>query len=84
MEANVSTGIGYNLSKRQDLVGLGVSWGRPSADGLDDQATVEFFYRLQLAQDLAITPDVQLLINPALNPDENVLAVFGLHARLSF
>ena len=26
MEANVSTGIVYYLSKRRDLVGLGVSW----------------------------------------------------------
>ena len=58
MEANMSTGIGYYLSKRRDLVGLGVSWGRPSADGLDDQGTIEIFYRLQLAQNLAITPDI--------------------------
>jgi len=30
------------------------------------------------------TPDVQLLINPALDPGENVIGVFGLRARLSF
>jgi len=36
-----------------------------------------------VAQNLAITPDVQLIINPALNPNENVLWVFGLRARLT-
>jgi porin len=39
---------------------------------------------VQLAQNLAITPDVQLIIDPALNPDEDVLWIFGLRARLAF
>jgi len=38
---------------------------------------------LQLTQNLAITPDVQLIINPALNPDESSIWVFGLRARLA-
>ena len=36
-----------------------------------------------IAPQLAITPDVQLLINPALNPDEDQIWVFGLRARLA-
>lgn len=82
LEAVVSTGIGYLLQQR-DLIGVGVSWGRPSVEGLDDQYTVEFFYRLQLSQNFATTPDIQLIFNPALNPDEEVLAVFGIRARLT-
>ena len=31
-----------------------------------------------------IEPDVQVLINPALNPDADVVGVFGLRARLVF
>ncbi len=31
-----------------------------------------------------LTPDIQLIINPALNPDENALVVFGLRARMAF
>jgi porin len=50
---------------------------------LDDQYTAELFYRLQLTYNLAITPDVQLIIDPALNPDENRTWVFGLRARLA-
>jgi len=31
-----------------------------------------------------ITTDLQLLINPALNPDQDSIWVFGLRARLAF
>ena len=41
-------------------------------------------YRLQVTRELAITPDVQLLINPALNPEKNAIWVFGLRGRLAF
>ena len=84
MEASVSTGIARYFSKHRDLIGLGVSWGQPSDNSLHDQYTAELFYRLYLTQSLAITPDVQLTIDPALNPDEDVIGVFGLRVRLTF
>ncbi|MCK5557791.1 MAG: carbohydrate porin, partial [Candidatus Hydrogenedentes bacterium] len=49
LEGMVSAGIGRYFSKSRDLIGFGVSWGRPSGTGLDDQYTAELFYRLQLA-----------------------------------
>ena len=51
---------------------------------MSDQYTTEFFYRIQLFRGLAITPDVQLIINPPFNSDEDVIAVFGVRARLAF
>jgi porin len=84
LQATVSTGIGCYMEQSSDLLGVGVNWGKPSANDLDDQYTGEVFYRLQVAQNLAITPDIQLIINPALNPDENALVVFGLRARMTF
>jgi porin len=84
---SVSTGVGYYL-REHDLLAVGFNWGRPSEDtfgpNLDDQITVELFYRLQLGAHLTVTPDVQVLVNPALNPDEDVLAVFGVRARITF
>ena len=44
---------------------------------------VETFYRLQLSDELALTPDVQLLLEPALNPQESTVVVFGLRLRLA-
>jgi hypothetical protein len=44
---------------------------------------MEFFYRSQFAQNLAITPSVQWLVNPTLNPEEEQIGVFGLRGRLT-
>jgi porin len=78
-----STGIGYKR-KNNDVAGLGLSWGKPADGSLRDQFTSEAFYRFQLTQSLAITPDVQLVVDPALNPDEDVLAFFGIRMRAAF
>jgi len=51
---------------------------------LNDQYTMEVFYRVQLLRVLTLTPDVQILINPALNPDEDLISVFSIRGRLSF
>jgi porin len=84
LEASVSGGIGYYMSESRDLIGFGVNWGRPPESGKDDQVTGEVFYRLQVAENLAITPNVQLLVNPALNPEENQIWVLGVRGRVSF
>ena len=51
--------------------------------GLDNQYTAEVFYRLQVAQNLAITLDIQLIIDPALNPDEDQIRLGSLRLRFS-
>jgi porin len=83
LEGTVAIGFG-RLFRKNDLLGIGLSWGRPAADGVRDQYTTELFYRIQLLPSLAITPDVQLIIDPPFNPGKNVIAVFGIRARLAF
>jgi porin len=86
-ERSVSTGLGYYMRGRKDLAGIGFNWSRPSetgvGPGLRDQYTVEAFYRWQLSQNFAITPDVQLLVDPALSPTEDSIWVFGVRGRLT-
>ncbi|WP_455203732.1 carbohydrate porin [Kaarinaea lacus] len=86
LEKMISGGIGI-YRKSHDLFGAGLSWGTPSeetfAPGLDDQYTAEIFYRFTFSQNLAITPDLQLIVDPALNPDESSIWIFGLRARLT-
>jgi len=50
----------------------------------DDQHTLEAFYRIQLWKELAVTPDIQYIKNPALNPKDDKLWVLGLRVRLAF
>ena len=84
LQGNVSAGVGRYFSNSKNLLGFGLSWGQPTDDSLESQVTSEVFYRLQIAENWAITPDIQLLFNPALNPDEDMIAVFGIRSRLNF
>jgi porin len=93
LERSISIGGGYTLGGLEllgsgDQLGFGVNWGEPNdalfgAD-LDDQYAAEVYYRWQLADEIAITPSVQLLINPALNPGKDTIWVGGLRMRLAF
>jgi len=92
LEKSVSAGLGYQPraigSDKGNLLGVGVNWGEPNStvfgSGLDDQYGIEVFYRWQLAKEFALTPNVQFIKDPALNPDEDNLWLFGLRARLAF
>ena len=88
LEAAVAVGFGYQRQPGQDLLGVGVHWGRPNEStfgpGLDDQVTAEVFYRWQASRAFAVTPDAQLILDPALNPEASSLVVLGLRARLAF
>jgi porin len=88
LDRSVSAGLGYFRQERSDVLGIGINWGRPAEEiygaGLDDQYTTEVFYRLQAFPHLTITPDLQLLVNPVLNPEEDRIWVAGLRMRLSF
>jgi len=88
LERSVSVGLGHYMRGKSDVLGVGLSFGKPSEEtygsGLRNQFMVEAYYRLMLFQYLAITPDVQLIVNPALDPDADQIWVFGLRARLEF
>ena len=85
MQKSISVGFGYQRNPGQNLLGFGLNWGEPNEDtwgpGLRDQYTAELFYRWQLTKGLAITPDLQYLVNPALDPEANSIWVFGIRVR---
>jgi len=66
-----------------EILGIGLNWGDPPDDSLREQWTAEMFYRLQLSQNLQVTPSVQWLHDSALNTEEDDALVFGLRLRLS-
>jgi porin len=41
------------------------------------------FYRWNVSREIALTPDLQYVKNPALNPDQDSIWVFGLRARFA-
>ncbi|MFT5314760.1 MAG: porin [Candidatus Krumholzibacteriia bacterium] len=87
MEQSISTGFGYQGTGSASLLGVAFNWGKPNessfGSGLNDQYTCEVFYRFQLTQQLAITPDVQMLLDPPNNADHSSIWMVGLRARLA-
>jgi porin len=93
LQKSVSVGGAYAPNGMGELgtghqLGFGANWGDPNDElfgsGLNHQYAFEVYYRFQVTKELAITPDVQLLINPALNPEEDTIWAYGLRARLAF
>ena len=85
LQKSVSAGVGYHPVPGRDLLGFAANWGEPNAttwgEGLRNQVSFELFWRWYLGEQLAVTPDVQYLIHPALNPDENAIWLVGVRAR---
>lgn len=75
---------GAPAGAKADLFGVGFGWDHPSDDALDSQYTGEIFCRFQLTENLALTPDLQVILDPALNPTEDVRVVPGFRVRVTF
>jgi porin len=86
LQKSINAGFSYDL-KGGSLLGFALGWGEPNkttfSPGLDNQITTEIFFRMQISSRFAITPDLQYLINPALNPGQSSIFVWGLRGRLS-
>ncbi len=87
MQKSVSVGCAYQPVPKSDVLGVGFNWGEPNEDtfgsGLRDQYTAEVYYLGQLTPRFAITPDLQILVNPDLDPELDRTWVFGVRARLA-
>jgi porin len=81
---SVTLGVIRKFMYRSDLVGLAANHGSPPDSSLDDQTSVEAFWRFQFSENLAITPSVQLIIDPALNPVDDKVWVWGARFRMTF
>ncbi len=87
LQKSISGGFLYQKSGTTNQLGFGLNWGEPNestfAPGLEDQITMETFYRIQITQQFALTPSIQYLKDPALNPVDNSLWVIGLRGRFA-
>ncbi|WP_051238750.1 carbohydrate porin [Gaetbulibacter saemankumensis] len=83
--ASASAGVGYFFPNK-DVLGIGLNWNQPSAStlapGLRDQYVFETYYKWMPAAHIELTPDVQLIGNPSLNPDADLVLVGALRLRM--
>jgi porin len=66
---------------------IAVGWANPSSTtfgpGLDNETLIETSYKFQLSQNFSFTPNLQVVFNPAGNPSESSIWIFGLRAILT-
>ena len=67
--------------QNDDVIGVATSWEEPSNRALSDQYVVEAFYRFYITPHTHLTPDIQVVIDPAKAPSKHAVVVFGLRLR---
>ena len=83
MRRFVGIGMSYKIFGR-DTYGIATSWGSPPEKSLRDQITSEIFYRLQVTQNITITPNFQLTYKPSLTLETKWVRIPGLRMRMVF
>ncbi len=86
MEQALTFGFGYQPIPQRGVIGAAFHWGQPndvSFEGAEDQYTTEAFWRYQLTKEIALTPSLQYIVDPALNPEEDSQWVAGLRVRVA-
>ncbi len=86
LQKSLNAGTSFQNSQGGSQLGVAFGWGQPNettfSEGLRDQYTLEIYYRLQLSTRMEITPDLQFLVHPALNPDASSIFMWGIRGRL--
>jgi porin len=83
----VAGGVAFEgpFGREDDLVAIGVAWSDPSpGSGFRAETLLELFYRVEIAKAISITPDLQLVFNPANNPADDLVVIPGIRLRLKF
>lgn len=70
-------GIGIKLRHNTDFLGVATSWSGPLDSSLRNQLTTEIIYRLQLAEHLQVSPNIQFTVNPSHTLETDYLWVVG-------
>lgn len=87
LQTAFATGVGYQPNPGSHLLSAGYSFGKVNKGtfgvNYPTQHTLEVFYRVQLSTRMAITPDVQLIINPALNDQQDAIFLYGIRGRIA-
>ena len=83
MKRSTTVGVSHIWKAYLDVFGLAVNYSEPVNEKLREQTTVETFLKVKLAQNIAITPSFQWLINPALNPQQDHIQIYGLRIRIN-
>lgn len=84
LELAISAGAGLQTG-RGNVLGFAGHWGRPNETTygveLNDQYVGEIYFRWKIGKHLEATPNLQFIVNPALNPVHDEIWVYGLRIK---
>jgi porin len=80
--ANVGLVIDRIFGQANDRIGIGYTWADPADSTLDDQSTIDAYYRVQMTPETQIGPVLEVIFDPVRNPDEDTVFVWGFRARI--
>jgi len=82
--AKDAASLGFEYTTRPGRAwSLGLGWANPAASDKRDEYVIETSYRFQLLKGFSVLPNAQLLLDPANNPEEGQVWVFGLRGILA-
>jgi porin len=84
--SQISGGVVFQnvLGQSDDVIGLAASRVELADASLREESTFEAFYRFHVTPEFSITPDVQLIENPANSTEYDRVTVWSLRARVVF
>lgn len=85
-ERALSAGVQIS-TRRNETWTINAGWSKPSKEtfgpGLDDESLLETSYQFQLSKNFSLTPNFQVVFDPAGNPGESSIIIFGIRAILT-
>ena len=81
---SLGVGIDHPFGRPRDQAGIGFATGKTGDPLLRDETNIELYWRFQLNPFVAVTPDLQWVIDPAENPVDDRVFVAGIRLQLDF
>ncbi len=67
----------------KDRIGVGYTWSNPADQSLNEQDTIDAYYRVQLTPEIEIGPTLEVIFDPVRNPDDETVYVWGFRTRIA-
>lgn len=81
--ANAGLVIDGIFGQANDRIGVGYTWSDPADRALDDQSTIDAYYRVQMTPEIQVGPTLEVIFDPVRNPDKDTVFVWGIRARIA-
>ena len=80
---NIGLVIDEILGQTNDRIGVGYTWSDPADKVLDNQSTIDAYYRIQVTPEIQVGPTLEIIFDPVRNPDEDTVFVWGIRTRIA-